>query len=60
MHTLELFLFFKCYYFLENRVRQFIRRANFAASALLIDKAFDRSEFNYAYSRKYGFLNLHT
>ena len=29
------FHFFKCYHFLENRVRQFRRRANFAASALI-------------------------
>ena len=34
MHTIELFLFFKCYHFLENRVRQFRRRTNFAASPL--------------------------
>ena len=35
MHTIELFLFFKCYHFLQNRVRQFRRRANFAASLLI-------------------------
>ena len=38
MHTLELFSFFKCYHFLENRVRQFRRSSNFTASPVNTSK----------------------
>ena len=35
MHTIDFFYFFKCSHFLENRLRKFRSRANFAASSLL-------------------------
>ena len=34
IHKIEPFLFFKWYHFFENRVRQFRRRLDFAASRL--------------------------